>query len=141
MNNSYQETPSIHGGVRVLLRLESLAVLAISLFGFAALHANWWLFAALFLLPDLTFAAYWAGPRIGAIAYNALHSYVGPILLGLAALAIHWSSVLPITLIWTAHIGFDRALGYGLKYPSAFSDTHLGQLRRKSSPELNAHTA
>jgi hypothetical protein len=140
MNSSYQEPAPIHGGVRNLLRLESLAVLTLSLYGFAALHANWWLFAALFLLPDLTFAAYWAGPRIGAIAYNALHSYLGPILLSSAAFAAHWP-VLPIALIWTAHIAFDRTLGYGLKYSSAFSDTHLGQLRRKASPELNAHTA
>jgi hypothetical protein len=49
--------------------------------------------------------------------------------------------VLPIALIWTAHISFDRALGYGLKYFSAFGDTHLGQLRRNSNPELHAHTA
>ncbi len=141
MNSSYQELGSIPGGVRNLLRLESLAVLALSLFLFATLHANWWLFAALFLLPDLTFTGYWAGPRIGAIAYNALHSYLGPTLLGLAALAAQRPAVLPIALIWTAHIAFDRALGYGLKYASAFGDTHLGQLRRKSNPELHANAA
>jgi len=30
-----------------------------------------------------------------------------------------------ISLIWIAHIGIDRVLGYGLKYPTAFKDTHL----------------
>ena len=30
-----------------------------------------------------------------------------------------------VALIWLAHIGMDRLLGYGLKYPSAFKDTHL----------------
>ena len=141
MNSSYQELGFVQGGVRGLLRLESLAVLALSLFGFAFLHANWWMFAALFFLPDLTFAGYWAGPRAGAIAYNALHSYLGPTLLCFTAVAAHRSSVLPIALIWTAHIAFARALGYGLKYSSAFGDTHLGQLRRKSDPELHAHAA
>ncbi|MCS4316879.1 hypothetical protein M2407_001178 [Serratia sp. BIGb0234] len=40
----------------------------------------------------------------------------------------HW---LMAALIWGAHIGFDRALGYGLKYASGFADTHLGGLGRK----------
>ena len=31
----------------------------------------------------------------------------------------------PFVLIWTAHIGIDRLLAFGLKYPTHFSDTHL----------------
>jgi len=38
------------------------------------------------------------------------------------------AAMLPIALIWFAHIGIDRALGYGLKYTSGFKDTHLGRL-------------
>lgn len=34
--------------------------------------------------------------------------------------------------IWCAHIGFDRALGYGLKYAEGFGFTHLGRIGRKS---------
>jgi hypothetical protein len=33
-----------------------------------------------------------------------------------------------MALIWLAHIGMDRMLGYGLKYSGGFKDTHLGRL-------------
>jgi len=119
------------GGVRAVLRLEALAVLAAAVAAFAALHANWWLFAALFLAPDISFLAYLANPRVGAVAYNSVHSYCAPILLGMLGCFVPAHSLLPIALIWAAHIGFDRAIGYGLKYGSGFGDTHLGgKLRR-----------
>ena len=35
-----------------------------------------------------------------------------------------------LALIWIAHIGLDRALGYGLKYATGFGDTHLGRIGR-----------
>lgn len=116
----------VQGFPRILLRLEGLTVLATSTAAFTLLHANWWLFAALFFAPDVSFLAYLANARIGAIAYNAMHSYIAPLLLGLIAHFAQTPSLLPIALIWLAHIGFDRALGYGLKYASAFGDTHLG---------------
>jgi hypothetical protein len=116
----------VQGGVRTILRLEGFTVLAVSVVAFAGLHASWWLFAALFLAPDVSFVAYLMNPRLGAIAYNALHSYIAPLLLGLIAHFGQASVLLPIALIWVAHIGFDRAVGYGLKYGSAFGDTHLG---------------
>jgi hypothetical protein len=116
----------VQGGVRSILRLEGFAVLAVSMVAFAGLHASWWLFAALFLAPDVSFVAYLINPRLGAIAYNTLHSYIAPLLLGLIAHLGQASVLLPIALIWVAHIGFDRAVGYGLKYGSAFGDTHLG---------------
>lgn len=94
---------------------------------------SWALFALLFLAPDLSFAGYLAGPRAGAAAYNLLHSYVGPA--GAAVLALSNGRPATVALIWAAHVGFDRLLGYGLKYPTAFGDTHLGrigaQLRRR----------
>jgi hypothetical protein len=37
---------------------------------------------------------------------------------------------LSLATIWIAHIGFDRALGYGLKYGSGFTHTHLGRIGR-----------
>jgi hypothetical protein len=30
-----------------------------------------------------------------------------------------------ISLIWLAHISFDRLMGYGLKYPGEFRRTHI----------------
>lgn len=116
------------GSVRLWLRLEGVAVLALAAWLFARGGHSWRLFAMLFLLPDASFAGYLAGPRVGAIAYNLLHSYVGPVLLAIAFVASGRPPV--IALVWAAHIGFDRMLGYGLKYPTAFGDTHLGAIGR-----------
>lgn len=92
----------------------------------AGADIHWLLFAALLLLPDVSFGAYLVGPRAGALAYNVMHSYSGPLLLAVAFLATGRPPVIP--LIWGAHIGFDRLLGYGLKYSRAFGDTHLGMI-------------
>lgn len=115
------------GGVRLLLRAEGLAALALAGSLYAGTGRGWGLFAVLFLAPDLSFAAFLAGPRAGATAYNALHSYVGPVALVLLAHATAQPILLPLAYVWAAHIGFDRVLGYGLKYASSFGDTHLGR--------------
>ena len=117
------------GSVRLWLRLEGLAVAAIGVYMYARGGHSWLLFAALFLVPDVSFAAYLAGPRIGALGYNLLHSYVGPLALAGVSLGAGWSPAL--ALIWAAHIGFDRLLGLGLKYPAGFRDTHLGVIGRE----------
>ena len=115
------------GAPRAWLRLEGLAVLALAVLLYARGGHSWLLFAALFLVPDVSFLAYLAGPRVGAAAYNVVHSYVGPVVA--AALAVGTGRPPVLACIWAAHVGFDRALGYGLKYPSGFADTHLGRLR------------
>lgn len=120
--------PAVAGTPRLILRFEGAALLAAAAFGYWMTGASWWLFAILVLVPDVSFAAYLAGPRAGAAAYNAVHSTVGPVLLGLYGLAVGPPLVLAVALIWAAHCGFDRLLGYGLKYPSAFRDTHLGRI-------------
>jgi hypothetical protein len=113
----------------LLLRAEGLTV------GVAALalyihgdNALWPLFAFL-LAPDLSSMGYAAGRRVGAFAYNAAHRYVLPIALA-AGCRLAGDPGLPvqIALIWDAHIGIDRFLGYGLKYTTAFKDTHLGRV-------------
>src|SRR5262249_49594570 len=68
----------VTGGVKTLLRLEGLALFAAMVALYALQGGSWWIFAVLFLLPDLSFAAYLAGPRAGAVAYNAAHSYLLP---------------------------------------------------------------
>lgn len=119
---------SANGGVRLLLRAEGFAVLAASVAAYGQFGAGWGWFAALFLLPDLAFFAYLAGPRWGALAYNATHSYLGAV--GLLAVGVLGASplLLAAALVWCAHIGFDRLLGYGLKYSAGFGHTHLGRL-------------
>lgn len=123
---------SAEGGVKTVLRLEGVAMLAGSVWLYAWLGADWRLFAATVLAPDLSFAAYLAGARIGAAAYNAAHSTIGPIALALLAAASGHGVALALAIVWAAHIGFDRALGYGLKYQSGFGDTHLGRIGRVS---------
>jgi hypothetical protein len=122
------KTGVVRGSVRLWLRLEGLVVLLFAVYLYAGAGRSWVVFAMLFFLPDISFAGYLAGPRVGAAVYNVAHSYVGALLLAVALLA---TGATPIwALIWAAHLGFDRALGYGLKYPTGFADTHLGQIGR-----------
>lgn len=122
MNSSNQQP--LPNPIRAILQLEGIPALSVALAAYASLHGNWWLFAALFLLPDISFLGYLVNPRVGAIAYNALHTYTVPLLIGLIAYA-KAPQLMPFACIWVAHIGFDRALGYGLKYSSGFGHTHL----------------
>jgi hypothetical protein len=117
---------TVTGSARRLLRLEGLAVLSASVLIYARGEHSWLLFVILFLAPDLSFAGYALGPRSGAMIYNIFHSYILPIALG----CVMWMAgrSIAIPLIWMAHIGFDRLLGYGLKYPTGFKNTHLGKL-------------
>jgi hypothetical protein len=118
------------GGVKRLLQLEGLALLAAALGVYAKLGASWKLFAILFLAPDIAMAFYVFGPRIGSYGYNTTHSTLGPLATLAAGYALHIPLVMTVGLIWAAHVGFDRALGYGLKYATAFGDTHLGRIGR-----------
>ncbi|WJR81149.1 DUF4260 domain-containing protein [Bradyrhizobium sp. NP1] len=124
---------AVSGGVRILLRLEGLTLFAGMVLLYAVWEGSWWLFAILFLAPDLSFAAYLLGPRAGAIAYNAAHSYMAPVALMTAGFAAGSPLVLSVAMIWLAHIGIDRALGYGLKYDAGFTFTHLGRIGRGES--------
>ena len=118
------------GAVRWVLRLEGLCVLAASVFAYSRFGQGWGLFFACFLLPDLAFLGYAGGRRTGAILYNATHSYIGAVACLAAAIAFPAHLPFAAGLIWCAHIGFDRALGYGLKYEAGFGYTHLGLIGR-----------
>jgi hypothetical protein len=121
--------------VLLLQRFEGLAAAVVSAALFAHTGASWWLFAALWLVPDLSMLGYLASPCWGARIYNLVHSFVVPAALGLSAFLLHANSLVPIALIWVNHIGVDRLLGYGLKYSNGFGFTHLGRLgsARKAS--------
>lgn len=121
---------AVLGPVRQWLRWEGLAILAIVLTAYGAQGASWWLFAAGFFLPDLAILGYLGGARLGSWTYNLTHTYVGPVLCLLLGWQMAESFWLVAGMIWSGHIGFDRALGFGLKYPTGFGDTHLGRLGR-----------
>lgn len=130
-----RESGSVSGPVRTWLRIEGLAALTLAVVLYSRAGYSWGLFAILFLAPDVSFAGYLAGQRAGAAVYNLLHSFAGP--LALAAALLPGGTAVAVPLIWAAHIGFDRALGYGLKYPTGFADTHLGRIGR-SRPQAAA---
>ena len=113
---------------KILLHLEGLAVLVGSVVAYRELGDSWGKFILIFLAPDLSMFGYFASPTIGARVYNVFHTYFGPFLLWLFVYFFHWPSLSSICLIWVAHIGFDRLLGYGLKYPTQFKDTHLNRV-------------
>jgi hypothetical protein len=125
-----EATSAVTGGLRTLLRLEGLTLFAGMILLYAVWDGSWWVFAILFLAPDLSFAGYLAGPRLGAIVYNAAHSYMAPVALMVMGFGMGAPLVLSIAMIWLAHIGLDRALGYGLKYTAGFTFTHLGRIGR-----------
>src|SRR5258705_2035241 len=124
---------AVTGGVRTLLRLEGLTLFA----GMTLLYAVWdgsWLgYGILVLAPELSFSAYLAGAKPGGIVYNAAHSYMAPVSLMVAGFALSSPLPLSIALIWLAHIGIDRALGYGLKYSAGFGFTHLGRIGKDAA--------
>jgi hypothetical protein len=109
----------------LLLRVEGLAVLAVSLIVYQHTAASWWQFALLLLVPDVFMLGYIVNNRVGASIYNLVHTYGGPAILSASSISLHRLELVPYIAIWTAHIGMDRALGFGLKYPTAFKDTHL----------------
>lgn len=123
-----QNQQSVSGGVKYTLRLEALCVLIAGCLFYGQSHYSWKLFFLLFLVPDISFLGYLVSAKIGAISYNLAHSYILPITLGIGFILLNDQDLLLYVVIWIAHIGFDRALGYGLKYQTGFSDTHLGKI-------------
>jgi len=121
---------SVSGGVKALLRIEGFTVLLLSLLAYAEFGAGWGMFALCFFAPDLALLGYIVGARTGAALYNTAHSYVGALLCVAAGVYFSASWAVAAGIIWTAHIGFDRALGYGLKYAQGFRFTHLGTVGR-----------
>ncbi|MFC7397684.1 DUF4260 domain-containing protein [Chelatococcus sp. GCM10030263] len=123
----------VRGVPRIILRVEGLALLALATAVFSYTRTSWWLYVGLFFAPDVSFAGYLAGPKAGAVAYNAVHTTVVPALLAALSLALGATLMLAIAAIWAAHVGFDRLLGYGLKYADGFGETHLGRIGRERS--------
>lgn len=109
----------------VMLRIEGLVLFAAALALYLDADYSILALALLALAPDLSMLGYLAGPRVGAVAYDFAHFEAWPIALAVIGVLGDWSAGTQLALIWLAHIGVDRALGYGLKYRTAFEDTHL----------------
>lgn len=111
----------------MLQRLEGLAALGLGVAVYSWLGQSWWLFAALFFAPDLLMLGYIRSARTGALVYNLGHTYAAPAILALLGV-VTGPLAFGLAAIWTAHIGFDRMLGYGLKLEAGFEQTHLGPI-------------
>lgn len=120
-------------GVVLWQRAEGALVFGAALALFARIDTGlaWWSALALFFAPDLSFAAYGLGRKVGAVVYNSVHLYG----LGLVLMAVGSALGLPLLAglgaLWLAHAGFDRMLGYGLKSTEGFGFTHLGPIGRQ----------
>ena len=125
------------GKISTILRLEGLLVLALASYIYNIIpDKSWKLFAYCFFVPDISLVGYLIGKQTGAVFYNIMHSYILP--LSLLIMSYQWPCHLmqAISIIWIAHIGFDRALGYGLKYADGFGYTHLGLIGKlKQKPQ------
>jgi hypothetical protein len=110
------------------LRLEGAVLFGLSLFLYVRGNRGWVLFVVLVLAPDLSLLGYAAGRRVGAVVYNLGHTYLGPAAVAVSGIIAESGLAVSIALIWFAHIGMDRMLGYGLKQPTGFRDTHLGRI-------------
>ncbi len=111
-----------------MLRLEGLIVLIAAVSLYAYFDFSWLAFALLFLAPDLALIPYAIDENLGIGIYNVLHTYTLPLVLGLVAILIGWPVGVQLALIWLAHIGMDRTVGYGLKYRGGLKETHLGRV-------------
>lgn len=111
--------------VSILLRLEGLAMLALGILGYGLTYEGWLLFVVLFLAPDLSLIGYVGGPRWGSALYNVIHTSTLPAIAVAYGLLAQTPSAVTIGAVWLAHIGLDRLIGYGLKYASGFTETHL----------------
>ena len=122
-------TPAVSGMPRRILRSEGVVLFVAALAGyFAGLDEPWWLVPLLLFVPDVFMVGYAKSHRAGAMLYNAAHSYIAPAVLGIVATLADETLWQAVALVWFAHIGMDRALGYGLKYETDFRDTHLGRI-------------
>jgi hypothetical protein len=129
---------AVVGTPRRWLQLEGLAMFAAGIALFVAAGAPALLLVPLILVPDVSAFGYLAGPRVGAFTYNLAHTWAA----GVAVLAIGFAISMPAVVlagaVLVAHTGMDRAAGYGLKYPTAFGDTHLGRIGRRQQTMIAA---
>lgn len=112
----------------VLLKLEGLAVFILALVIYWQQSFGWTLFWSTVLLPDLALLGYLVNAKVGATAYNIMHSKLLPSALAVVAIVSSNALFSTLALIWFVHIGVDRMLGYDLKYPEGFKITHLGTI-------------
>ena len=108
-----------------LLRAEGVVAAVFAVLLYRDTGESWLLFALLALAPNLSMLGYLGSTRLGTVTYNVFHTVVLPLLLAAVGIARNDDHLIAVSLIWLTHIAVDRALGYGLKSPTGFKDSHL----------------
>jgi hypothetical protein len=114
--------------VKYIIRLEGLAVFITAVYFYHLFYRDWLAFALLLLIPDISMVGYFINKKLGALFYNLVHNYILGFSAAFFGFAFDNDLILFLGLIFLAHVGIDRFLGYGLKYPSGFKDTHIQKL-------------
>lgn len=117
--------------MKTTLQLEEIAMLGLGIYLFSLLSYPWWLFLALFLVPDIGMLGYIINNKVGALSYNIFHHKGIAILIYITGIYISNELVQLSGIILFTHAAFDRILGYGLKYEKGFKFTHLGKIGKK----------
>lgn len=114
--------------MKTQLQLEYVAFLLLGIIAFERTGFSWWWFIGLFLAPDISMLGYAVNNKVGAFCYNLFHHLGIAIVLYLTGIIISLPYLSMVGTILFAHSAFDRILGYGLKYPDHFQNTHLGKI-------------
>ncbi len=124
--------------MKATLKLEELAMFAISIYCFNQLPYAWWWFPSLFFTPDLSMLGYIVNPKVGAMGYNMFHHKGLAIAIAAIGIVLASSALIFAGILLFAHASFDRILGYGLKYSDSFTHTHLGYIGKATTFQLTS---
>jgi len=119
--------------MKIQLQLEYVAFLILGVFAFVHTEFSWWWFVGLFFAPDISMLGYTVNNKVGAFYYNLFHHLGIAIVIYLAGTFLTFPYLQMIGAILFAHSAFDRVLGYGLKYPDSFQNTHLGKIGKNKA--------
>ncbi|HNQ27632.1 MAG TPA: DUF4260 domain-containing protein [Aquaticitalea sp.] len=119
--------------MKTTLKLEELAMFGLGILAFGQLHFAWWWFLVLIFAPDVGMLGYLINPKIGAFTYNLFHHKAVAVLVYLEGIYFQNEMLLLTGIILFSHASLDRIFGYGLKYKTAFADTHLGKIGKETT--------
>lgn len=111
-----------------ILKMEEAALFAFSIFLFNETSFAWWWYPALLLVPDVGMVGYLVNTRVGALTYNISHHKGIAVVLYMIGWVAISEGIALAGIIMLGHASMDRVLGYGLKFPDSFKNTHLGKL-------------
>lgn len=121
--------------MKILLKLEELAMFIASLFVLYVSHADWWWYLILVIAPDISMLGYLVNTKVGAWCYNLFHHKGIAILVFVigwwCALILSHETAPLLGIALFGHSSMDRFFGFGLKTEEGFKFTHLGKIGKE----------